>query len=82
MMRLLIVVENEVEEVRDFATKAEASAFEDGFGMAAGLLGSPSWSICTKVDDGPWTIEDQAEPSQQKLLADALAEAKRRRYEV
>jgi hypothetical protein len=82
MIRLLIVVEGDVEEVRGFATKAEASAFEDGFGMAAGLLGSPSWSICTKVGDGPWTIEDQDEPSQQERLDDALAEAKRRGYEV
>jgi hypothetical protein len=82
MIKLLIVMEDDVEGVYDFANKATADAFESGFGMAAGLLGSPSWTICTKVDDGPWTIEDQEEPSQQERLDDALAEAKRRGYEV
>ena len=77
-VKLLFMMEDDFEGIHKFATKEEASAFESGFEMATGLLGSPSWSVCTKIDDEPWTIEDQAEPSQQEALAEALAQAKRR----
>jgi dsDNA-binding SOS-regulon protein len=78
-VKLLIVVEDDVEGVYSFASKAESDAFESGFGMAAGLLGSPSWSIFSKVDDGEWQCDHEDESEK---LAEALADAKRAKYEV
>jgi dsDNA-binding SOS-regulon protein len=78
-VKLLIVVEDDVEGVCSFAGKAEADAFESGFGMAAGLLGSPSWSIFSKVDDGEWQCDHEEDREE---LAEALIDAKRNGYEV
>ena len=76
------MVEGDLEGMPEFPNEAESKAFERGFSLAAGLLGSPSYAICKKVHAGPWTIEDEEESSQQECLIDALKQAKKRGHDV